>query len=57
MKVKQAWNDLYPVSDTLSFNNATSSAAQPLEYSTGACNKTTIITTKIKDMLQISHYD
>jgi hypothetical protein len=58
MKVEQAWNGLYPVSDTfLSFNNATSTAAQSLQYSTGVCNKTAISTTKIKDMLQISHYD
>jgi hypothetical protein len=50
MKVEQAWNGLYPVSDTfLSFNNATSSVAQPPEYSTGVCNKTAISTTKIND--------
>jgi len=57
LKVEQAWNGLYPVSDTLSFNNAASSAAQPLEYSTGVCNKTAISNTKIKDMLQISHFE
>jgi len=58
MKVEQARNGLYPVSDTfLSVNNATSSVAQTPEYSTGVCNKTAISTTKINDRLQISQYD
>jgi hypothetical protein len=58
MKMEQTWNGLYPASDTfLSFNNATSSVAQPPEYSNGVCNKTAISNTKINDMLQISQYD